>query len=200
MEKQLSSIKSIKTGSKSLKMIDFFTRLSPDAERLINVIKEKEKNFDTKKRVCIKSGKEVFKTSFKFASTIYKGEITLEEAKKGQYNMLKQPEDLEEHNPTNLDRINSRKETLINAEELYNNRENVIKAFKNAVFPFKDWFYQKEESNVADETLPDWVKADKKRFDRLITLKCSKIKINLIYQEGVVIVLMLTVHTDWFNT
>ena len=200
MEKQLSSIKSIKTGSKSLKMIDFFTRLSPDAERLINVIKEKEKNFDTKKRVCIKSGKEVFKTSFKFASTIYNGEITLEEAKKGQYNMLKQPEDLEEHNPTNLDRINSRKETLINAEELYNNRENVIKAFKNAVFPFKDWFYQKEESNVADETLPDWVKADKKRFDRLITLKCSKMKINLIYQEGVVIVLMLTVHTDWFNT
>ena len=62
MEKQLSSIKSIKTGSKSLKMIGFFTRLSPDAERLINVIKEKEKNFDTKKRVCIKSGKEVFKT------------------------------------------------------------------------------------------------------------------------------------------
>ena len=49
---------------------------------------------------------------------------------------------------------------------------------------------------MADETLPDWVKADKKRFDRLITLKCSKIKINLIYQEGVVIVLMLTVHTD----
>ena len=55
----------------------------------------------------------------------------------------------------------------------------------------------KKKSNVADETLPDWVKVDKKRFEGYrIKLKCSKIKINLLYQEGVVIVLMLTVHTD----
>ena len=45
--------------------------------------------------------------------------------------MFKQLEDPEEYNPTNLDKINSRKETLINAEELNNNRYNVKKAFED---------------------------------------------------------------------
>ena len=51
--------------------------------------------------------------------------------------MFKQLKDLEGYNPKNLDRINSKKETLINAEKLYNNRKNVIKGFENGVFPLK---------------------------------------------------------------
>ena len=45
-----------------------------------------------------------------------------------------------------------KEEKLINAEELCNNRENVINALKNRVFPFKDGFYQKEESDVTSTT------------------------------------------------
>ena len=33
----------------------------------------------------------IFKFSFKFASSIYDGKITLEDAKKDRYKMLKQP-------------------------------------------------------------------------------------------------------------
>ena len=44
--------------------------------------------------------------------------------------MCKQLKDLEGYNPKNLDKINSRKETLINGEELYNNKDNVIHAFE----------------------------------------------------------------------
>ena len=43
---------------------------------------------------------------------------------------------------------------------------NVIKAFKNGVFPFKDGF-QKKESDMSDKALPDWVKVGKKRFDKI---------------------------------
>ena len=57
--------------------------------------------------------------------------------------------------------------------------------------------FKKKESDVADEILRYWVKVDKKDLiGYRIKLKCSKIKIDLLYQEGVVIVLMLTVHTD----
>ena len=58
--------------------------------------------------------------------------------------MFKQLKDLEGWNPTNLEKINSRKQTLTNAEEFQNSRENLIKAFENGFFPFKDGFYQKK--------------------------------------------------------
>ena len=76
--------------------------------------------------------------------------------------MFKQLEDPEEYNPTNLDKINSRKETLINAEELNNNRYNVNKTFEDRIFPLKDGFYQKEESDVTGKALQDQVKVNKK--------------------------------------
>ena len=116
-------------------MINFFSRLSPDAEKLLNEIKEEENDIDPEKLVCTKSDGKIFnfstfKSSLKFASDIYNGKITLEEAKKDQYEMCKQLKDLEGYNPKNLDKINSRKETLINGEELYNNKDNVIHAFE----------------------------------------------------------------------
>ena len=57
--------------------------------------------------------------------------------------MLKQLKDLEKYDPKNPDKIKSRKETLINAWELYNNRDNIIEALENSVFPFKDGFRKK---------------------------------------------------------
>ena len=80
--------------------------------------------------------------------------------------MLKQLKDLEKYDPKNPDKINSRKETLINAWELYNNRDNIIEALENGVFPFKDGF-RKKQSDVSDKTLPYWIKGDKKFFDQI---------------------------------
>ena len=79
---------------------------------------------------------------------------------------------------------------------MYNNRDNVIEAFENGVFPFKYGLYQKEWSDVVGKALPDCVKVDKKRFDRIKKEIVKMLKINLLYQEGVVIVLMLTIHTN----
>ena len=45
---------------------------------------------------------------------------------------------LKSYNPTNLKRIESKKETLSAATKLYNNRQNVIEAFVRGTFLYKD--------------------------------------------------------------
>ena len=79
-----------------------------------------------------------FKSSLEFASSICNGKVLLDEAKNSQYEIFKQLKELEQYDLKNLDKINSRKETLINAEKLYNKTNNVVKASENAVFLFKD--------------------------------------------------------------
>ena len=54
--------------------------------------------------------------------------------------MLALLDNLKKYNPTNLDKMKSREETLINAERLHNSRNKVIKAFEVGAFPFKDGF------------------------------------------------------------
>ena len=73
---------------------------------------------------------------------------------------------LKEYNPTKLDKIKSREETLNDAEKLYKNRSSVIKAFENGVFPF-NYGFQKEKPDMSDKALPNWVKVSKKRFDTI---------------------------------
>ena len=51
-----------------------------------------------------------------------------------------QLKDLEKYDSKNPDKINSRKETLINVKKFYNNKNNAIKAFEDRVFLFKDGF------------------------------------------------------------
>ena len=131
----------------------------------MNEIKEEQKNIDREKLVCSKSNEKIFnfntfKPLFRFRSSIYDGKITLEEAKRNQYKMLQQLKVLEKYNPKSSDKTNSRKETLINAEELYNNRKKVNKA-ENGVFPFNDGF-RKKESDASDKALADWVNVEKK--------------------------------------
>ena len=83
---------------------------------MLNEIKEEqeEHDIDPEKLVCTKSDAKFFNFG--------NGKITLEEAKKDQYKMLKQLEHLGEYDKKNLHKINSKKETLINAKKLCNNR------------------------------------------------------------------------------
>ena len=76
-----------------------------------------------------------------------------------------------------------------------NSRDNVIEAFQNGGFPLKDGF-KKKESDMSDKALPNWVKVDKKRFNRIKTKsKMLKIIIYMVSQIAVVL-LVLTSHTD----
>ena len=89
---------------------------------------------------------------------------------------------LRNYKPTNLDKRKERKETLTNAEMLYNSRNNVIKAFEDNFFSFKDGF-QKEEPDVPDETLPYWVRVENKRFNT-IKNNVKRVKDKLAVPEG----------------
>ena len=86
-------------------------------------LKKKKIILIPKKLAFAKSGGKVFlnfnnfESSLKFASNIYNGKITLEEAKNEKYKTVKEIKDLEGYNPTNLDKINSTTGTLVSTEE-----------------------------------------------------------------------------------
>ena len=65
--------------------------------------------------------------------------------------------DLKDYNPTKLDKIKYKDETLNDAVKLHSNRNNVIKAFENGVFP-PNYEFKKEKSDMTNKTLPNWVK------------------------------------------
>ena len=138
--KQLNAVKIINTVLKLPTAIASFSRLGPKVKKLVDEIKGEQDVIDFSKLLCVKSGG---KTHFYFgdfktlASDIcYKS--LLEEEKKNQYKMFMLLNELRNYKPTNPDKIRERKETLTSAEMLHNSRSNVIKAFENRVFPFKD--------------------------------------------------------------
>ena len=96
----MDEIKSIKTNSKSSKMISFFFwGLSSKVKEFLDELKEEENITDLKRFVCIEYdgamfNYNVFKSSIHFASNIYIDKILLEEAKSSQHKMLKLLDDL----------------------------------------------------------------------------------------------------------
>ena len=83
----------MKTGSKLLKMIGFFSGLRSEAKELLDELKEKKNSIDSERLVCVKSDGtifnfNIFKNSLDFASDIYNGKISLEKAKNSQYKMF----------------------------------------------------------------------------------------------------------------
>ena len=53
-KKQLDAIKNIKTYSKWLKAINFFSGLSPEAKKLLNELKKEKNTIVPEKHVCVK--------------------------------------------------------------------------------------------------------------------------------------------------
>ena len=118
---------------------------------MLDELKEEKNSVDSERLVYIKFDGtifdfNVFKSSLDFASNIYNGKISLKKAKNSQYKMLKLLNGLKDYNPTNPDKIKYKEETLINPKKLYKNKNNVIKAFEDGVFPFKDGFKKKSQT------------------------------------------------------
>ena len=75
--------------------------------------------------------------------------------------MLRQIIDLNEYDPTNINKIKSKKETLINAGKLYNNtRIMSLRRLKTGLFHVKMNF--KKELDMSAKALPEWMKVTKK--------------------------------------
>ena len=80
------------------------------------------------------------------ASNIYRDKNLLKDAENKQSDIKILLNKLRNYNPTKPKKIKSKEETLIAAEKLLNNRQEVIDAFKTGIFLYIDGFQIKEES------------------------------------------------------
>ena len=85
------------------------------------------------------------------ASNIYRNKKLLKDAENKQYGRKILLKKLRNYNPIKPKKIEAKKETLIAAEKLLNNRQEVIDAFKTGIFSYKDGFQKKEESEEESE-------------------------------------------------
>ena len=85
------------------------------------------------------------------ASYIYWDKSLLKDAENGQNEIKILLNKLRKYNPTKLKKIKAKEETIIAAEKLLNNRQEVNDAFKTGIFPYEDGFQIKEESEEESE-------------------------------------------------
>ena len=84
------------------------------------------------------------------ASNIYRNKNLLKDAENKQRNIKVLLNKLRNYNPRKPKKIEAQKEILIVAENLLNNRQEVIDAFKTGIFPYIDGFQIKEEDESED--------------------------------------------------
>ena len=77
------------------------------------------------------------------ASNIYRDKNLLKDAENKQSDIKILLNKLRNYNPTKPKKIKSKEETLIAAEKLLNNRQEVIDAFKTGIFSYKRWISKK---------------------------------------------------------
>lgn len=146
-------IKNINIGStKPLGAVSYFNQLGSKTKNVYNKLIDEQDSINNKDLVCVKTdgtiyGFTTFKDPIKFASNIYQDGST-SGAKNFQNEMLAKINNLEKYNPTNQDKINSKKEVLLIAKVLHNSRNKVINAFENGIFPYNYSIQNKEESDV----------------------------------------------------
>ena len=88
------------------------------------------------------------------------------QAKDEQDEMKEEVSRLENYNPTNKQKINSKEEVFDNGKGLFNIRISIIKAFENGMFPLHKENLHKEQAKEEkkekkEETIPDWIKIEK---------------------------------------
>ena len=85
------------------------------------------------------------------APDVYKNKSLLKNAEDKQNEIKILLNKLKNYNPTSLKKIKAKEETLIAAEKLLNNRQEVINAFKTGICPYIDGFQIREESEEQSE-------------------------------------------------
>ena len=148
--------KQLDADSKSLKSISYFSQLSTKAKELFEKIKKEKNDIDPEKFVCVKTDGTIFnfnkfKNSLDLASNIYRDKNLLKDMSNEQYDIKILLNKLRNYNPTKPKKIEAKKETLIAAEKLLNNRQKVIDTFKTGIFPYIDEFQIREESEEESE-------------------------------------------------
>ena len=151
-KKQLEEIKNINIGSKPPEKINFFSTISDKAKKIMDKIKLTEGWLQNAQFICTKTdGKTIYNfTKFifplKFASKIYRHDLTLQEAEDDQQELKIIIKKLNNnYNPTSKIKIKERVDTLKTAKILYSIRKNIINAFRKDIFLYIDGSRVEEE-------------------------------------------------------
>ena len=121
------------------------------------------------KFICVKTDGTIFnfnkfKNSIDLASNIYRNKNLLKDAENKQRNIKVLLNKLRNYNPRKPKKIEAQKEILIVAENLLNNRQEVIDAFKTGIFPYIDGFHTKEPKKESGEKKLEKIKDDFKDY------------------------------------
>ena len=158
-KKQLEEIKNINVGSEPLKAISFFSTISEEAKKLMERIKLTDDWLETAQLICTKTDGKTkynfneFTFPVKFASKIYRRDLTLEKARDDLQDLQILINNLNnDYNPTSQLKIKEKDDTLKSTKRLIVIREGVINTFKKGAFPYIDGFQvEKETDEDTDE-------------------------------------------------
>ena len=138
-----------------------FAGISEEAKKLMENIKVIDDWLETAQLICRKTdGKtkyEFNKFAFplKFATKIYRNDLTLQEARDDQQKLKILINKLNNnYNSTNITKIKEKDDTLKSAKRLFFIREEIINAFKKGIFPYINGFQvEKETDEDTDEEM-----------------------------------------------
>ena len=139
-KKLLEEIKNINVGSKPLKAISFFSTISEEAKKLMERIKIIDDWLETAQLICTKTdGKTKYNFSkfafpVKFASKIYRHDLTLQKARDNQQDLQILINNLNNnYNPTSQLKIKEKDDALKSEKRLIVIREGINNAFKKGI-------------------------------------------------------------------
>ena len=138
---QLDELKNINISSKPLKTISVFSTISDKVKKLMENIKVIDDWLETAQLICTKTDGKTkyefnkFMLPLKFASKVYSRNLTLQKAIDDQQDLDILINKLNNnYNPTSKIKIKEKDDTLNSAKKLFFVREEIINAFKKAIF------------------------------------------------------------------
>ena len=139
-KKLLEEIKNINVGSKPLKAISFFSTISEEAKKLIERIKIIDDWLETAQLICTKTdGKTKYNFSkfafpVKFASKIYRHDLTLQKARDNQQDLQILINNFNNnYNPISQLKIKEKDDALKSEKRLIVIRDGINNAFKKGI-------------------------------------------------------------------
>ena len=159
-------------------IFNYLKKLSPEANDLMDEIKEDDDDIDINKLPCIGSKEEkfnfnTFRMPLNFLQDIYKEKISLKEAEFKQRGLEIKIRDLQfGYTPKNKKEKEEKNQVLMHANELLESRNKIIKAFKDDIFP-------SEHLKKSDDAAYDFTLKNVNKFIQEIRSMEEKINLSL---------------------
>ena len=137
-QRQLKAVSSY-GATNNLQKLEFDCEKNQEAKEVVDEGKEISRKNKNKKFVCFHSNGtrydfNKFRDIKQLGNDIFNGQISIEQANDEQDEMKEEMAKLENYNPINVQKINTKEEVFNNAKKLFDIRSKIIKAFEDGIF------------------------------------------------------------------